>query len=285
MLKTRHEVDGWIVETLDTTNDVQRYCGRCRKEQPIANFMRLVSDKQALFLARREKIAQTNAEQYDRASLIKKTMTIAHKMCNACAAKIRKERRETAAELDTRLRLAKRYENHVPNPLYVSPSKTPHEPQTITERELMVLKHRQMSNARRVDGKRKAEKQRYAEVYARYQKALRNEDARIKAMQKVGWTQYADDVQEFLRAYLDHLGVLRKRIRDDRYAHEPVEPRENLFRYNDYDSQITKNALFALENLSDEELNKVDPRYLPTAELIIRRESEKMQDLHDKGFI
>lgn len=285
MLKTRHEVDGWIVETLDTTNDVQRYCGRCRKEQPIENFTRLVSDRQALFLARREKIAQTNDEHYERAALLKKSMLIAHKMCNACAIKLRKDKRETSTELDTRLRLAKRYENHVPNPLYISPTKTPHEPQTITERELMVLKHKQMSNARRMDGKRKVEKKRYGEVYARYQKALRNEEARVKAMQKVGWTQYADDVQEFLSAYLDHLGVLRKRIRADRYAHDPVEPRETLFRYNDYDSKITKHAMFAMENLNDEQLNKVNPKYLPTAELIIKREAGRMQDLRDKGFI
>jgi len=282
MLKNVHEVDGWLIEEPTTTTCVQRYCKRCRKDQPVENFMRVVSDKQALFLARREGMSDTTAELYERASVHKTSTTIAHKMCNECAVKLRKNKVETADEYDRRLRLMKRYEFHVANPDYITDIATPNVPPTITERELKVRKYKAEHGLRRAAGKRKAEKAKHAPKYTELLKEVRNETARIKMMQNAPWLSYAEDAADFLSKYLDHIETIRTAIRADKFAPHPIEPRANAFKYINYDNARTKAAMYALHNMPEHDLDKVQPRLIPTAELVNEREADKQRDFNER---
>lgn len=283
------EEDGWLVELApieaepmhkpaeedDTTT---RHCKRCRKDQPVANFTRLVSEKQALFLARREGLATTTQEYYERAA-VHRTMMMAHKLCNTCAAKLRKEKRETADEYDTRLRLMKRYERLVPNPYYKSPAKTPHEPLTITEREVKVRKYRSEQGVRRVDSRRRNEKAQYGVTYAAQMREVRNEIQRIEVRRKTARAQGDDVITTFLNDYIEHLKSLRDTIRAERYSHTPNPPLENTFAYINYDSRLTKDAMAAMRCLPDLELDRIAPRLLPTADLYNERAAREKQQL------
>lgn len=265
--------DGWIVEPLDTltqesvqhSDTTTRYCGRCRKEQPIENFTRSVSRRQALYLARKEGLAETTDEYYSRAAVHQAVM-MAHKLCNVCAAKLRKEKRETADEYDTRLRMLKRYERHTHNPYYISPLKTPNEPLTITEREVLVRKYREAQAVRRVDGRRRADKSRKAEVYAAQMKEVRNEIQRIGVRMRASKAKEDYALSNFLDKYRNHLFCLRDNIRDLRYAFNPPEPLESTFKYIRMENINTQIALKALRDVDMQEVDKIAPRLLPTAD-------------------
>lgn len=268
-----YEEDGWLVEPLDTPTQestqhaetITRHCGRCRKDQPIENFTRSVSRRQALYLARKEGLAETTEEYYSRAAIHQAVM-MAHKLCNACAAKLRKEKRETADEYDTRLRMLKRYERHTYNPYYISPLKTPHEPLTITEREVMVRKYKEAQNARKVDGRRRADKERKSKVYAAQMKEVRNEIQRIGVRMRA--TKASEDyaLSNFLDKYRNHLFCLRDSIRDLRYSFNPPEPLESTFKYVRMENINTQIALKALRDVEIHEVDKIAPRFLPTAD-------------------
>lgn len=291
MTTVLHEEDGWLVEPVgdspiplhtpaeedDTTT---RHCKRCRKDQPIENFVRVVSEKQALFLARKEGIATTTQEYYERAA-IHKSMLMAHKLCNSCAVKLRKEKRESAEEYDNRLRLLKRYERHVANPYYKSPSKTPHEPLTITERELKVRKYRSEQGVRRVDSRRKAERAKLSAAYADQMREVRNEMQRIDVRRKTARAQGDDIIMGFLDAYTEHMKNLRETIRAERYSHDPNPPLASPFAYINYDSVITKEAMAAMRRLPDFELDRIAPRLLPTIDLYNERAARDAQRLDE----
>lgn len=281
--------DGWIVEELndaDTScrNDITttQHCKRCRKDQPVENFTRLVSEKQALFLARRDNMSDTTEDLYERAAMHKRTVKMVHKMCNACASKLRRKTKGTADEYDQRLRLTKRYESHVPNPEYISLAKTPNKPPTITERELKVMAYRAALGANRAEGKRKAEKKRHVAAYAGLMRDVYNEIQRIAVRMKSIRAQESAEIIGFLKAYTEHLKVLRSDIRRDRYDYSIETPRNSAFNYINYDNLITRDAMDAMRALPDLELDRIAPRYLPTADLYAeraRREEEYLNDV------
>lgn len=270
--------DGWLVEELndaDTScrndNTPTQHCKRCRKDQPVENFTRLVSEKQALFLARRDNLSDTTDDLYERAAMHKRTVKMVHKLCNACAAKLRRNTKGTADEYDQRLRLTKRYENHVPNPEYISPKETPHKPPTITEREAKVMAYRAALGANRAEGRRKAEKKRHVAAYAGMMREVYNEIQRIAVRMKSARSQENEEVMAFLNAYTEHLKVLRGSIRRDRYDYSIETPLNSAFKYINYDNIITRDAMAALRALPDLELDRIAPRLLPTADLYAER--------------
>lgn len=276
------EEDGWLVEPLDTptqesvqpSDTTTRHCKRCRKDQPVENFVRPVSEKQALYLARKEGLAETTDEYFSRAAL-HKTVNMAHKLCNVCAAKLRKEKPETAEEMDNRLRMLKRFERHVPNPYYVSPSRTPREPLTITERELKVRAYRQTQNARRVDGRRKADKDRKGKTYAAQMREITNEMQRINVRMKGQKVQDDEAMLDFYQAYMAHLRTMKDTIREERYSHSPAEPLSSTFKYINLKNQVTAEAMKALHRLDTFSIEKAEPRLLPTAEILNQRYAEQ----------
>jgi hypothetical protein len=289
MTTNLREEDGWLVEvapitpepmhtTAEEDDTTTRHCKRCRKDQPVENFTRLVSEKQALFLARKEGIATTTQEYYERAA-IHRTVLMAHKLCNTCAAKLRKEKRESAEDYDKRLRIMKRYERLVPNPYYISPSKTPHEPLTITEREVKVRKYRSEQGVRRVDSRRRNDKARYAVTYAAQMREVRNEMQRIDVRKRSLRAQGDEVLTTFLNDYTEHLKNLRDTIRAERYSYAPNEPLKSAFSYINYDSVTTKDALRAMRCLPDFELDRISPRLLPTADLYNERAEREKQQL------
>lgn len=286
--------DGWIVEPVQDDTGVQhitdeaddtttRHCKRCRKDQPVENFVRLVSEKQALFLARREGLATTTQEYYDRAA-IHKSQAMAHKLCNACAAKLRTTKRETAEQYDKRLRLLNRYERQVRNPYYISPSKTPNEPLTITAREVKVREYRAEQSVRRVDGRRRAEKARYAKDYGRQMREVRNEMQRIEARLKTERAQGNENLTDFINAYVEHLKSLRDTIRAERYSHTPDEPLASTFKYVNMNSVITQEAMAAMRRLDLFEVDRIAPRFLPTYDLYQERARQDQEYLEDSGL-
>lgn len=283
------EIDGWLVEPLDSSTQepeqhketTTRHCKRCRKDQPIENFVRPVSEKQALYLARKEGLAETTDEYYSRAAL-HKTVNMAHRLCNVCAAKLRKEKPETAEEMDNRLRMLKRFERHVPNPYYISPSRTPREPLTITERELKVRAYRSTQVARRVDSRRKADKERKGKVYAAQMREITNEMQRINVRMKAEKLRYDEALADFYQAYMAHLRAMKETIRDERYSHTPAEPLASTFKYINMKNQTTIEAMRALGRLDTATIEKAEPRLLPTAEILEQRYREQNEYAKEK---
>jgi hypothetical protein len=145
-----------------------------------------------------------------------------------------------------------------------------------------VRKFKAEHGLRRAAGKRKAEKARHAPKYTELLKELRNETARIKAMLNAPWLTYAEEAQLFLGLYLDHLDAVRRAVREDKFANEAIEPRANAFKYIDYDNARTKAAMRALYTLTDDELDRIDPRVLPTADLVNERETARQQDFKER---
>lgn len=276
------EEDGWLVEVVEDVckphDTTTRHCKRCRKDQPIENFTRPVSEKQALFLARKEGLAETTDEYYSRAA-IHKSVSMAHRLCNTCAAKLRKVKKQTADELDAHLRMLKRFERHVHNPYYISPLRTPREPLTITERELKVRMYRETQNARKVDGKRRADKERKGKVYAAYMKEIRNEIQRIGV--RVQSKKVAEDevLAAFYDDYLNHLRGLRWEIREERFSFSPVEPKGSAFQYISKDNPNTARALRSLGRLDTATIERLNLKFLPMYEILDARYREQEENL------
>lgn len=246
-----------------------KLCKRCDTEQPIDNFVRRVSINKALSLARASATrkgmssAPITAEPYHR------TMTAIHAMCNSCAAKrrvalktIRTPHTTTVKQLsveeyDMELRLDGRYERPTPNPYSENPP-------YILLREAMVMAYKDTLDARRALATRKAKKANVAPIYKGYTKDIYNELQRVKMLCKT--QRYADDVdvQEFCKYYLMHLEAVREAVRKERYAANPVKPKDNLFKYINYSCEATKSALVHLRNLTSADMERVAPRFLPT---------------------
>ena len=105
-------------------------------------------------------------------------------------------------------------------------------------------------------------------------RAVSNEEARIKMQTKGKWLESDPYAEEFLRAYLEHLCELRQTIRGRRYTKELLVPEQNLFKYINYDSLVTKKAMRAMREVADDPLfTKINPRFLPTDELVKAREN------------
>lgn len=246
-----------------------KFCKRCETNQPIDNFVRRISISKALSLARASAVRRgvssepLNVEPYHR------NMTSIHALCNECAAKRRKgvRTKHTATikqlsveDYNFELQLDGRYERLCPNPFAENPPLIP-------LREVMVHEYKDLLIERRAEATRKAKKDKAAATYMAYTKQLYNEMQRIKMLVKT--KRYADDVdvQTFCKHYLLHLDAIREKVRAERYAKNPVTPKANLFKYIDYDSKATKSALLYLQNLTGYDLEKVKPRFIPTAQL------------------
>lgn len=281
MAKNSYECDGWLVQEVD--GDVEnpataRLCRRCRKTKDIAFFTRGLSPNQALLKATREKLYTTTDELYERASILQKSVYTVHKMCNDCASKHRislhnqRCRVETSEEYNTRLRVRNKDEFLVQ--VKTSKAGEPDVYTTMTNREALVLKHKQAINKAASDKRTNTIKAAYAKVYSAHMRAVSNEEARIKMQTKGKWLENDPYAEEFLRAYLEHLCELRQTIRGRRYTKELLVPEQNLFKYINYDSLVTKKAMRAMWEVADDPLfTKINPRFLPTDELVKAREN------------
>ena len=279
MAKNSYECDGWLVQEVDSIVEnpaTARVCGRCRKTKDVTAFTRGLSPNQALLKATREKLYTTTEELYERASILQKSVYTVHKMCNSCAAKHRisihnqRCRVETSEEYNTRLRVRNKDEFMV----QVNTSK-PGEPAvytTMTNREALVLKHKQAINKAASDKRTGTIKAVYAKKYSAQMRLVSNEEARIKMQLKGKWLEDDPYAAEFLHAYLEHLHELRQTIRERRYTKELLVPEANPFKYINYDSIVTKDAMAAMSSVSDDPLfTKINPRFLPTDALVRAR--------------
>lgn len=275
MRKDVYEEDGWVVEAIDSDNSVYRYCQRCRKEKPIEDFTRLVSGRQALYTARREGIATDTEGMFVRAAILSRTTNFVHKMCNICAAQRRKARTETAAEYELRLRLSRRYELLTPNPNYIDDIKTPNVPKDVPVRELMVRRYKEQLYAQRYVRRSKREKNASVEKYSALLQQVRNEVARARESLKLKWVQEADeDVAAMIRAYIEHLDSIRENIRYDRYHHDMPEPKATPFKYINHKDPRTIKATNALYPVLTTQIERFDPKFLGTAEVMLEKESK-----------
>lgn len=283
MPKKCYEDDGWLVQEVDDNVEdpaTARVCGRCGKIKDVVNFTRGITPRQALSKATREKLYTTTEELYERASILQKSVYTVHKMCNTCASKHRislsnqRCRVETSDEYNTRLRVRNKDE-------FMVRCKTskPGEPEvytTMTNREALVLKHKQAINKAASDRRTSTIKASYAKLYSVQMRQVSNEEARIKMQAKCKWLEDDPYAVEFLQAYLEHLSALRQTIRSRRYAKELLVPEQNPFKYINYDSLVTKKAVAAMWGVDDDPLfTKINPRFLPTDKLVLAR-TEKL---------
>ena len=275
-MKTWTEEDGWIVQEiehlpLDATTT--RVCTRCGKLKSEESFVRKLTNNQALSKARKENLHTTTAELYERAAILRKSTHTIHKMCNACAERHRvsvakgRSKPESAVEYEKRIRLRGRHEYMIPDP------DKPNDPNaTITARELLVRQHKEALASHRYAAVLANKVKEYKRTYSAYMKDVSNEILRINAMLKSAWVSGDDAAREFMLEYIEHLKALRDTLREERFAKTPTPPLSNPFKYINYDSLVTKNALSLMENVSDYSLfTRINPHLIPTADLVKKR--------------
>lgn len=267
------------VQPLTPSDDI-RLCKRCGLRKPVDEFRRRISINKALSLARASAARRGMSTEPIKAEAYHRTMTSVHSMCNACAIKRRTRanvkntalikaiqtkhtttvKQLSVEEYDTELQLDGRYEHQTPNPYGA-------EPRYIMLREAMVEEYRRTLNARRAEATRKAKKVSAVPAYKVFTKDIYNEMQRIKMMLKTKRCADSEILREFCEAYLRHLDGTREIIRKERYAATPVKPKANVFKYIDYTSNVTRNAMTQLRNLSSLDLERAKPKFLPTADL------------------
>ena len=250
-----------------------RVCTRCSKLKSEENFVRKLTNNQALSKARKENLHTTTAELYERAAILRKSTHTIHKMCNTCAERHRvsvakgRDKPESVADFEKRIRLRGRHEYSIPDP------DKPHDPNaTILARDLLVRQHKEAIASHRYAAVLANKVKEYKHTYAAYMKEVSTEILRVNAMLKGVWVTGDDAAREFMLEYIEHLKALRETLREERYAKTPTPPLANPFKYINYASIVTQRALCLMENVSDCPLfTKINPRFLPTAELVLKR--------------
>jgi hypothetical protein len=173
------------------------------------------------------------------------------------------------------LRLSRRYELLTPNPDYIDDIKTPDIPKDVPVRELMVRKYKQQLYDQRFVRKSERVKDSDIQKYSTLLLKVRNEIARSREALKLKWVQEADDdVAEMIRAYVQHLGSIRENIRRDRYHHEMPPPKDSPFKYINHSDPRTIKATNALYPVLTTQIERFDPKFLGTAEVIFEKESK-----------